>query len=519
MADYLIMTTKTHVCILLVLVAASLQSHRKLQQDMANNQGFYNRLANPTLPFCLIGNTPICARVPTPTVQEPNSFRLDTFANECVALLLGYEKETDGFCPMNVVDNTNVDPATQEISQNGFNPPGVNPPCAAIYNPICADNGVTYQNLCYAKQSKVKRISSGPCGATDFTAPTISVPCPCENKFAPVCGNDNVTYQNQCVSLCANVRITAQTACLRPCGCTPVIKPVCSTEMETFQNECLLRCKGKTLLYFGNCPSDQSDNCGHCAGYIQLVCGKNGVTYDNKCYLECAKADLYQSGPCPNARPCTCDDVYLPVCGIDKKTYRNECILKCTNVRKSHNGVCMDDTRPKVSCSSCPQDDSPVCASDGRTYQNECKVKCESGLEILYRGECDPILPKNCKCPGTDRPICGVDGKTYLNECAIKCVGIEVAKESKCWLSSKPHNNRRQSERDSDSLSDDGLDSADPIVQFLNVKNPPDFAVLIKYYEKLFPDHKPITPEYAKYQVRFVKCLKNAWPKKQLIFI
>ena len=507
------MSSKAYICILLVLVAASLQSDRKLQQDMANNQGFFNQLANPTLPFCLLGNTPICARVPTPTPKDPNAFRLDSFANECVAMLLGYVKETDGFCPMEVVENVSVDPATQESPQNGFNPEGVVPRCAAIYNPICAENGVTYQNLCYAKESNVKRISSGPCSSTDFMAPTIAVPCPCENKFAPVCGNDNSTYQNQCVSLCANVRITAQTACLRPCGCTTVSKPVCSTELETFQNECLLKCKGKTLLYFGSCPSDQTRDCSHCSGYIQLVCGKNGVTYDNKCYLECARAELYQSGACPSNKPCSCDNVYLPVCGVDKKTYRNECLLKCTTVRKSYNGVCMNDSKPKVSCSSCPQDDSPVCASDGRTYQNECKVKCESGLQILYKGECDPILPKNCKCPGHDQRVCGTDRKTYLNDCAIKCVGIEIAKENKCWWSSTVQPKRHQNPEE-ESHSDEGLDPTDPIVQFLNVKNPPQFSILMKYYEKLFPQHKPITPEYAKYQLRFMRCIKVASTKK-----
>jgi hypothetical protein len=112
------------------------------------------------------------------------------------------------------------------------------------------------------------------------------------------------------------------------------------------------------------------------------------------------------------------------------------------------------------------------------------------------------------------RPVCGVDGKTYHSDCAIKCVGIQVAKETKCWMSQNHHVHRRESKGDLDSTSHDGLDPTDPIVQFLNVRNPPEFAVLMKYYEKLFPEHKPITPEYTKYQTRFIKCLKAASPKK-----
>lgn len=518
------MFNKTVVFVL--LAAMSLQHGRTLQQDYANNQGFYNQLANPTLPFCFLGNSPICAQLTdnTGALIVPATFA--TFANECVALLLGYVKTSDGFCPTAAVSNTPTDPALENSPANGYDPanPGA---CLEIYNPICGENGVTYQNKCYADLKSVKRISSGPCGATNFVIPTITIKCKCDNDFSPVCGSDNVTYQNQCVTLCANVRITSQSACLRPCGCTSVNKPVCSTENETFQNDCILRCKGKTLLYQGECPSDNLQNCAHCAGYTQLVCGKNGVTYDNKCYLECAKVELYQAGACPSNKECKCDDYYLPVCGLDKKTYRNECLLKCTNVKKAHNGACMDDS-PKMSCSSCPEDDSPVCGSDGRTYQNACKVKCEQGVEILYKGECDPILPKNCQCPGVDRPVCGVDRKTYKNPCAIGCVGIQTASEGSCFRPKAHAFKREHSHRDRHSQKsakhhhqqaseddNDGLDPKDPIVIFLSITNPPALEVLMKYYNALFPEHKPISDEYAKYQSRFIKCIKKAATNKK----
>ena len=513
------MITKTHALTLLSVFVVALQSGRVLAVvDYANNQQYQNQLANPTVPFCPIGNSPVCV------IEASQS---TSYINDCVALLLGKRKTQDGFCPPPAMDLTPINPDEAETPLNGFpRAPQVPPracPCDDIYNPVCAENGVTYQNLCVLKKcANVRRVSSGACGATNYIAPTIPIACSCQYKFSPVCGTDNITYQNQCIALCAGVLVSAQNACQRPCGCTAVSKPVCSTDSETFQNECVLKCKGKTLLYQGECPTDNLKNCGHCAGYTQLVCGKNGVTYDNKCYLECAKIELYQAGACPSNKDCKCDDFYLPVCGLDKKTYRNECLLKCTNVKKAYNGACMDDERPKQSCASCPQDDAFVCGSDGITYQNQCKVNCENGIEVLYKGECDPILPKYCQCPPSEQPVCGTDKKTYKNNCAAKCVGINIAKQNKCHLRddkayksapARQEKSRRDSDHDSETDADED-DKKDPIIQFLNPKNPPALQVLMKYYEALFPDHKPVAPEYSKYQVRFIKCIKRASNKK-----
>lgn len=508
------MKFETNVVFLLAIVGLSLQTPRVLQQDYANNQGYFNPLANPTLPPCIWGNTPVC-HIPAPgSSSEP-----ETFANECVARLLGKTKTHDGFCAPSVEETTIVDPEIAESEANGY-PTNFGPgdgcgDCLARYNPVCASNGVTYMNLCILKEcTNVQRISSGACGATNFVPPTMEISCPCTPfSFQPVCGQDNVTYQNKCVALCAGVLVEAQNACLRPCGCTAVDKKVCSTELETFQNDCLLKCKGKTKLYEGACPTDDLKNCNHCAGYTQLVCGKNGVTYDNKCYLECAKVELYQSGACPSNKKCECEDFYLPVCGLDQKTYKNECMLKCTNVKKAYNGECMEsDNRAKFSCASCPQNDQPVCGSDGKTYQNSCKVKCEDGVEILYEGECEPILPNYCDCPPIQQPVCGVDHRTYKNPCVCDCLGVKVEYQSKCrWSSNHSfgQDSKDYGHEDKGGFGDD-LDPNDPIVQFLDPEHPPELSVLLKYYEALFPNNTPIADEYTKYQLRFISCIKKA---------
>ena len=42
-----------------------------------NNQAYFNPYANPVIPYCFLGNTPVCS-----TTGE-------TFVNECVMMLLG----------------------------------------------------------------------------------------------------------------------------------------------------------------------------------------------------------------------------------------------------------------------------------------------------------------------------------------------------------------------------------------------------------------------------------------------
>lgn len=480
--------------------------------DHGGHQQYHHQLANPVLPFCFLGNTPVCGK--PSGWNGTNLAELRTCANECVALILGLDKHSDGFCPQPKVVVTSTDPALVKNALNGYKTTAPAPiTCNDNFNPVCASNGVTYKSLCVIELMGATRISSGPCGSINYVPPTVPVLCNCNPEFKPICSDDNVTYQSACLAQCANVRVASQTACLRPCGCTAVLKQVCSTEMETFNNECLLKCKGKTLLYQGACPTDNLENCTHCAGYIQLVCGKNGVTYDNKCYLECAKTEFYQAGACPSNKQCKCEDFYLPVCGLDKKTYRNECLLKCTNVKKAHNGACMDEERPKQSCASCPQDDNPVCGSDGKTYQNPCKINCETGVQVAYKGECNPLMPKNCQCPGTTKYVCGSDNKTYQNPCGAKCAGVQIIKEEKCYTATiniKVETTKELHYGPGNADDNDGLDPNDPIVQYLNPVNPPELPALMKYYESLFPNHKPVAPEYGKYQLRFIKCIKAA---------
>lgn len=51
-----------------------------------NNQTYFNPYANPVIPYCFLGNEPVC------------STKDETFVNECVLMLLGQKIAHRGWC-------------------------------------------------------------------------------------------------------------------------------------------------------------------------------------------------------------------------------------------------------------------------------------------------------------------------------------------------------------------------------------------------------------------------------------
>lgn len=420
------------ISLIAVTTSPLLAEERFLQLNtISGNQMYQNPYANPVLPLCFLGNSPVCG--------EDD----ETYANECIMILLGQTKKNDGWCAM----DTNVptfDPENAPIPNNGYLPSGQTsqdsncPKCNNVYNPVCGINGVTYQNLCNMLEcADIKKANNGPCGSTDFTPLDEPPTCPCQFSFSPACGADGITYASNCVLICAGVSKKSDGACMRPCGCTTIYKPVCSTEMNSFDNECMMRCANEKKQFDGKCPSSNPSNCQHCSGYTQPVCGKNGITYDNPCYLKCAKAEKYTDGPCPNKKECTCADHYLPVCGIDHKTYRNECLMECNNIRLAHFGVCkekeIDNTLIEGKC-KCSNDIKYVCGKDQRTYLNTCYLQCLANGQGLHWGKCQPLNPNYCLCPNSNQPVCGRDNKTYQNKCVANCMNIQLARNGECLI-------------------------------------------------------------------------------------
>ena len=424
------MISKTILALVILSSQGILANDRFLQINTTSGDASYsNPYANPVLPLCFLGNSPVCG--------ANNA----TYANECVLTLLGQAKQYDGWCTQANVP-TNVDTTTLVTPQNGYlvnNAAAIDqncPKCSNALNPVCGINGVTYQNYCKLKEcAQVDRASNGPCGALNFVAAENPQDCPCAFSFEPVCGVDGTTYANACLAMCSGVAKKSDNACIRPCGCTNIYKPVCSSDSKSYDNECLMRCDNGKKMYDGKCPTSNPEQCTQCAGFTSPVCGKNGITYDNSCYLNCAKVEQYAEGACPNKNACNCQDNFLPVCGIDHKTYRNECNMGCKNIKLAYYGACkeikVDNSAINGKC-NCGSEIKYVCGQDQRTYLNTCYLNCLGSNKGLHWGKCQQLNPNYCMCPAENKPVCANDGKCYQNECAMKCAGATKKHDGEC---------------------------------------------------------------------------------------
>ncbi|XP_006886016.1 PREDICTED: LOW QUALITY PROTEIN: agrin [Elephantulus edwardii] len=321
--------------------------------------------------------------------------------------------------------------------------------CDGAYQPLCTQDGHTYDNECWLHQAECQQQRTipvrhrGPCGQPP--SPCLGVQCPlgatcvvkngeaacecsqvCSGIYDPVCGSDGVTYTSMCelettaCILSRDIRVARKGPCDRcgkcqfgalceaetgrcvcPSECVASAQPVCGSDGRTYASECELHVAACTHQI-----NLQVASVGHCQACGDVVCAFGAVCSAGQCV--CPRCEHPPPGP---------------VCGTDGVTYRSVCELReasCqqqTHIEEARAGPC-----ELTECGS---------GGSGSGEDGECEPElCRQRGGIWDEDSEDGPCVCDFSCQGVQQsPVCGSDGVTYSTECELKKARCESRRE------------------------------------------------------------------------------------------
>jgi len=194
-----------------------------------------------------------------------------TYGNECLAKCDNVKVSHNGFC----FRKRNVLSKKQNTLMSLMRPIRGACMCPMFYSPVCGANGRIYGNYCQARCAGIEVVDDSECPNTlskkQNTLMSVMRPrrhrCMCPMMYKPVCAENGVTYGNLCEASCNNVLIAHQGKCQtnkrvphKTCFCPLIWEPVCGANGKTYGNACQAQCANVSVDSKGKCQEDDDDD-------------------------------------------------------------------------------------------------------------------------------------------------------------------------------------------------------------------------------------------------------------------